>query len=247
MHVRRGPAIVVLLALVLLVLGAWYLYQRAAGVAETMREVALEEGERDTLALAGVAASLVGQAMLSELQLTPEQEATVARLHEEERDIARYRQTQRGRTAYSGPNVALRELVESRQRAIRDSVRGALTEEQRKKLEASVSLRSIAGKDWSEYAQTPFAQELLAELDLTALQKQHLKALARGYAPRLAALLAAADPPGRRARLESLFDEAWGRASSVLTPEQQARVDRFLRTHRAAIEAGLRGVWLQGL
>jgi hypothetical protein len=213
-----------------------------------MREVALEEGERDTLALAGVAASVVGQAMLSELQLTPEQEATVARLHGEERDVARYRQTQRGRTAYSGPNlVALRELVESRQRAIRDSVRGALTEEQRKKLEASVSLRSIAGKDWSEYAQTPFAQELLAELDLTALQKRQLKALARGYAPRLAALLAAADPPGRRARLESLFDEAWGRASSVLTPEQQARVDRFLRTHRAAVEAGLRGVWLQGL
>jgi Spy/CpxP family protein refolding chaperone len=88
---------------------------------------------------------------------------------------------------------------------------------------------------------------LLAELDLTPAQKERLKALTHQYARRLPELLSTSDPATLRQRVQDLLDEGWNQAALILTPEQQARVERFLQTRRAEIEAGLRGVWLQGI
>lgn len=238
---RKGVIIGVVSVCAALLLVGGYLYHRLNAAVATVREAVLAEAESESVTVAGLAASVIGQQVMSDLDLTPHQQERIAQLYEQDRHALRDAQTQ------DSTSDALRERAQFKRRALRDSVRAVLTEEQWKGVEAGRSAFSVLHHDWRAYARTPLAQDLLVRLNLTAAQKREMETLAREYSPRLAALLVESDPAARRLRAEGLFDEAWARARLVLSPEQQRTVERYLVTHRREVESGLRGLWLQGL
>ncbi len=217
--------------------------RRLFSVARTFREVTFERAHADTLSLPGIAASVVGQKVLADLALDSVQQEHIARLY-------------RGlRESTPGDSAASVGYSPARRRdpapvaadALRDSIRAILTREQWKKLQNSRSAVATLRKNWTDYLSDPMVRDVMGQLDLTASQKAQMKSLAKVYTGDLATLLTISDPVVRRMRVEALFDDGWSQARRILTPDQQATVENYLATHREQIEAGLRGLWLQGL
>ena len=224
-----------------------YIYIRYTGMLRTARETALAEVNSGVPSPTSLAVSLLGQGIAEDLALTPDQERQIERLRANTLapDPTKAREGELRRPAEH--DAAGRLPAEYRRREVLDSVRAALSAEQWTTLEAHRAPLSGAVGDWQAYARSPFAANLLRELDLTAAQKDRIAGMARLYAPRVAALMVAPDLAGRGERLRALLEEAWEAGRAVLTADQRTRLDRYLATHRREVEAGLTAMWLQGL
>jgi hypothetical protein len=235
----RKTIIVIAAVLALaVIIAVGYTARRLFSVVHAVREVTFARAATESLSLPSIAASVIGQRVMADLKLSP---------HQQERISHIYASLQTDTSSDSGKTAPHKTVSRPVSSALRDSIRAVLTGEQWKRLQNTRSTVTTMRRSWTDYLNDPMVHDVMVQLDLTASQKTQIRSLAKVYTRELATLLAESDPVVRRMRVEGLFDEGWSAARRVLSPAQQTIVETYLTTHRDQIEAGLRGLWLQGL
>jgi Spy/CpxP family protein refolding chaperone len=170
--------------------------------------------------------------MTEQLALSPEQVASIKRIHEEHSTKL---DALRATAESEQRNTAMKELRKSERKAVQD----VLTPEQRTKAEALREERKAArasGHEQKDPAERAAARTawMTKELGLTAEQAQKVEAIQLQHLTKMQEVKGITDEAQRKSAMKEIRKSQKAAMQAVLTKEQQARLKELAEERKAA-------------